>query len=151
MRNWIRAGAYVLLAIIGIFGWRYIVLSEPLRFGANAIPTRQSVGVIIYGYLVTIAGVVLGSAYRELQARRQLGEKQIRSIKKFTRSIFSSIDLWMSFCGSPLVYAILWRSMDGGSIPALTTIALQNGFCCTVIISSLLAPTQQQNGTDTKS
>lgn len=138
-RWWIRLLVFPLLMLVGICGWVYIVRPEPSRFGAGATPEQQTAPVLVYGYVVTFVGVVIGSAYRELQARKQRGLTRIESVGEFVKSVFMSLDFWMSLCGSPLVYALLWRSADGGNVAGLTTIALQNGFCCTVIISSLMA------------
>jgi hypothetical protein len=146
-RHLIKVPLFVFLAVAGIVGWRYLIASEPLRFGANAAPEQQRTGVLIYGYAITLVGVVLGAAYRELQARKQRGETSITSPRDFLGAVFLSLDFWMSLCGSPLVYALIWKSMDGGNVAGLSTIALQNGFCCTVIISSFMAkPTQPAAG-----
>jgi hypothetical protein len=134
-----RSLCYALLAAVGLAGWTFLTRSEPKRFGANAEPVPPSGLLVAYGYGVTLVGVVLGSAYRELQARKARGEVRIANWRKFASPVFRSIDLWMSLCGSPLVYAFLWRSFDGAGMAALTTVALQNGFCCTVIISSLIS------------
>jgi hypothetical protein len=142
-RRWIKIPLFLALAVIGIVGWRYLISSEPLRFGATAVPEQQGTRVLIYGYAVTLAGVVLGSAYRELQARKQRGEMSLTSLRDFVGAVFLSLDFWMSLCGSPLVYALIWKSMDGGNIAGLSTIALQNGFCCTVIISSFMSKPNQ--------
>jgi hypothetical protein len=147
MRAWVKMPLFLLLAIIGIIGWKYLLGSELLRFGANAAPEQPGARVLIYGYIITLAGVVLGSAYRELQTRKQRGETMIRSPRRFLRAVFLSLDFWMSLCGSPLVYALIWKSLEGGNLAGLTTIALQNGFCCTVIIGSLISkPTQTPTG-----
>lgn len=143
MSRWTKIIVYLLLAVIGIVGWRYLIHSEPLRFGANAVPEQQTTGVMLYGYAITLLGVVLGSAYRELQARKQRGETRLTSVQEFAGSVFLALDFWMSLCGSPLVFALIWKSMEGGSVAGLSTIALQNGFCCTVVISSLMAKPQQ--------
>ncbi len=143
MRSWMKIPLFLLLAAIGIIGWRYLLGSELLRFGANAVPEQPGARVLVYGYIVTLVGVVLGSAYRELQARKQRGETSINGFRSFLGSVFLSLDFWMSLCGSPLVYALIWKSMEGGNLAGLTTIALQNGFCCTVIISSLISKPAQ--------
>lgn len=149
MKDWLKALTFCLLAVVGFLGWRYLIHSEPLRFGANAIPEQPGTPVILFGYGITLLGVILGSAYRELQARRQRGLIRLKSFREFLGSVFLSLDFWMSLCGSPLVYALIWKSMDGGNIAGLTTIALQNGFCCTVIISSLMAkPLSPTNSLD---
>jgi len=136
---------YVALACVGFFVWRYLITAQPLRFGANETPETQAVPVVLYGYLVTLAGVILGSAYRELQARKEHGETQIGNVSAFAKSVFLSIDFWTSLCGSPIVYALLWKSLDGGNVAGLTVIALQNGFCCTMVISNFLKRGPEQN------
>ncbi len=141
----IKMFLYVALAVVGFLASRFVITAQPLRFGANAIPETQTVTVVLYGYLVTLAGVVLGSAYRELQARKDRGETQISNVSAFAKSVLLSIDFWTSLCGSPIVYALLWRSLDGGNVAGLTVIALQNGFCCTVVISSFLKRGPEQN------
>jgi hypothetical protein len=95
------------------------------------------IGVIAFGYVITLVGVVLGAIYRELQARRARGEQRIATIPGLFGDVFRSIDFWMSACASPIVYALLWKSFAGGGIAALTIVGLQNGFCCTVILDRL--------------
>jgi hypothetical protein len=129
---------FVALACIGFLVWRYLVTAQPLQFGANETPETQGLGTVLYGYLVTLVGVVLGSAYRELQARKERGETQIANVPSFAKSVLLSIDFWTSLCGSPIVYALLWKSLQGGNMAGLTVIALQNGFCCTMVISTFL-------------
>jgi hypothetical protein len=147
MRGWVKIPLFLLLAIVGIVGWRYLLASELLRFGANAAPEQPGARVMVYGYMITLVGVVLGSAYRELQTRKQRGETRIKSPRSFFSAVFLSLDFWLSLCGSPLVYALIWKSMEGGNLAGLSTIALQNGFCCTVIIGSLISkPTQAPGG-----
>jgi hypothetical protein len=101
----------------------------------------------LYGYLVTLVGVILGSAYRELQAHKERGDPQIRSFSLFAKSVFLSVDFWMRSCRSPIVYALLWKSLDGGNVAGLSVIALQNGFCCTMVVSNFLKRGPEQNPT----
>jgi hypothetical protein len=44
------------------------------------------------------------------------------------------------------VYALLWKSLEGGNQAGLTIMALQNGFCCTMVVGALVkrGPAQQQ-------
>jgi hypothetical protein len=69
---------------------------------------------------------------------RDKGETRITNVPLFFKNVFTSIDLWMGLFGAPIVYALLWKSLEGGSVAGLTVIALQNGFCCTVIIANLM-------------
>lgn len=141
MKNWkvaLRLVAYLALAVAGFLIFKHLATRQPLRFGANEAPATQNIGVVFYGYLVTLVGVLLGSAYRELQARRDRGDTQLKSVSEFAKSVLRSIDFWLSLCGSPIVYALLWKSLEGGSQAGLTIMALQNGFCCTMVVGALL-------------
>ena len=127
-----------LLAFAGFYGARAMLLREPIRFGASAVPETLGHGRLIAGYLITVAGVALGSIYRDLQRRRRAGQTRIGSVPAFLRSVFRSIDFWVGICGSPLLYAFLLKSIEGASDAALSTLALQNGFCCSFVVDSLL-------------
>lgn len=137
--RYVRMIAALLLFIGGVGGWYLLVHREQLTFGFNETPTQPGIGVIAYGYLITLVGVVLGAIYRELQARRARGQQQLETIGGLFRDVFRSVDLWMSACASPIVYALLWKSFAGGGVAALTIVGLQNGFCCTVILDRLTA------------
>jgi hypothetical protein len=139
----LQAAAAVVLLIGGVAVYYWLAGNQPLAFGLNETPKPQSAAVIAYGYAVTIAGVILGSTYRELQAKRARGIQRIDGIGPFVRDVFLSIDFWMSACGSPIVYALLWKSLEGGGTAALTIVALQNGFCCTVMLDRLTRQTTQ--------
>jgi hypothetical protein len=128
----------IALAAAGFAVWMFIVRGQPLAFGANEEPTQQGLPVVLYGYAITVLGVILGATYRELQSRRARGQRHIGSPGAMFRGIFTSIDFWMSLCGSPIVYALLWKSFQAGGIAALTIVALQNGFCCTVILEGVV-------------
>lgn len=140
----VRIVTAALLASIGFVGLYWVAQRGPLVFGLNEAPEPQGLPVIAYGYAMTLIGVILGSTYRELQALRASGVKRITHIRRFFRDVFRSIDFWMSACGSPIVYALLWKSLEGGSVAALTIVALQNGFCCTIIIEKLMNPNGAQ-------
>jgi hypothetical protein len=129
---------FPVLSILGFIIWWRLVQPHELQFGAQAVPVEGNFLIVIYGYLVTLLGVVLGSGYRELQKLRESGATRIENMRAFFKNIFSSVDLWLGLFGSPIVYALLWKSVAGGNISGLTIIALQNGFCCTVIISNFV-------------
>jgi len=133
---------FPLLAIVGFLAWWKLVEPQQLQWGAQSVPVAGNFLIVIYGYLVTLAGVIIGSAYRQLQQLREKGETTIKDIPTFIRSVFYSIDLWTGLLGSPIVYALLWKSIDNGSVSGLTIVALQNGFCCTVIISNFTRANQ---------
>jgi hypothetical protein len=141
----VRIIGFVALAAAGFFIWRWIVMNQPLRFGANETPQTQSLGVIAYGYAVTVAGVLIGSFYRALQAMKEAGTTSIGDPGKFVKTVLLSVDLWLSLFGSPIVYALLWKSLDGGNIAGLTVIALENGFCCTMVVNNFMKKGPEQN------
>lgn len=127
----------VLLAIIcfGISWW--LMVRNPVRFGAVAVTASSGSGRLILGYILTLVGVIVGTAYRELQSRKDKGETILPDFNLFLKSIFLSIDFWLGICGSPLVYALIVQATEGGGMAGLAVMAIQNGFFCTVVISGL--------------
>lgn len=144
----VRVAVGVTLAAIGFVVTYYLISNQPLRFGANEAPQQQGWLIILYGYVVTVVGVLLGAVYRGLQLQRQQGSTSVENPKAFARGILLSIDLWMSLCSSPIVYALIWKSLEGGNAGGLTIIALQNGFCCQTVLSSLLKSGDTQKPRD---
>lgn len=132
---WVVVGVVAAGASLCLAWW--IVVGSPVRFGAVAASESTVVWRLALGYLMTVVGVVMGSGYRNLQARRERGETEIPGLQKFARSVLFSVDFWLGVCGSPLVYALLVRATDGGNMAGLIAIAMENGFFCTVIISGL--------------
>lgn len=135
------------LAAIASAWWSFQLSHTPtIRFGAVAVAESNGALMLAYGYAMTVLGVALGSAYRNLQDRQKRGQKKIAAIGAFLRGVFTSIDFWLGLVASPLVYALLLRSTEGGSVSGLTAIALQNGFCCTVIVSGIMEKGGQEDG-----
>lgn len=93
---------------------------------------------VVYGLAVTLVGVVLGTAYRELQCMKQAGHRRIRGVRQLVTSVVYSIDFWMGLCGSPILFSIIWQSAGQLAVGPLTIIAIQNGFCCTLVLPALL-------------
>lgn|SRR6185295_9559057 len=136
----IRIAGGVFVAAGCLLLYLYIAVSSgPIRFGAAAVAEPFGSGQLIFGYLMTLLGVLLGTAYRSLQRLRDAGIREIPSLRQLSHSVFWSIEFWLGICGSPLVYALLVRSTEGGGLAGLTTIAIQNGFFCTVIVAGLAA------------
>ncbi|HEV8506336.1 MAG TPA: hypothetical protein VGQ53_13085 [Chitinophagaceae bacterium] len=129
---------YPLFAVAGFIIWWKLSETKEIQFGANEVAKQQSFWIVVYGFIITLLGVIIGACYRELQSLKDRGQTHIENLKLFLKNVFTSIDLWMGLFGAPIVYALLWKSLDGGSIAGLTVIALQNGFCCTIIISNLV-------------
>jgi hypothetical protein len=89
-------------------------------------------------FLATIVGVLLGSIYRELKSLQSRGVAKISSLTTFFVDIGRSIDLWIGLAGSPIVYSLVLQSTNGMSLPGLIVVALQNGFCCLVVLNGFI-------------
>ncbi len=124
---------------ISAFGYYYILGTEPMRFGAQEIPEDVDILRLSIGFLVTLLGVFIGVTYGLLQKLKKEGHAQIDSFKAFSLKIFYSTDLWIGFCGAPLVFALLMQSTQGATWPGLIAVALQNGFCCAIIADRFIA------------
>ena len=131
-------GALVGAGACAWLAW-YLVVGTPVRFGAVAVASESGGWRLLYGYAMTIAGVVLGSAYRYLEGLRSAGVREVPGVRALTGAVFRSVEFWLGMCGSPLVYALLLRATDGGSNAGLTAIAIENGFFCTLIVERLAA------------
>lgn len=126
-------------ALIGAIGYFYILGKEPMRFGAQEIPEDVDILRLSIGFIVTLLGVLIGVTYGLLQNLKKEGQAQIKSFKVFGAKIFHSTDLWIGFCGAPLVFALLMQSTQGATWPGLIAVALQNGFCCALIADRFIA------------
>jgi hypothetical protein len=93
---------------------------------------------VAYGYAMTVLGVVLGSAYRALDRMRAAKKTEIADFRAFARDVFRSIDFWMALMASPIVYAALWKTIDGQAWTPLTIFPLENGFACLAVISTII-------------
>jgi hypothetical protein len=98
----------------------------------NGVPVR-----IAAGFLATLVGVVLGAVYRELRRRQSRGATRI-AVGPFFRDMRGSIELWLGLVGSPMVFALLLRSTEGVDLIGLVIMALENGFCCLIILNTLI-------------
>jgi hypothetical protein len=102
----------------------------------------ESSGPIILRYTLAfaaaIAGVIIGSFYRRLREMQARGQKTVGKPSKFVVDTFRSTDMWLGFAGSPILFALLLQSTAGISLPGLLIIALENGFCCLVIINQFV-------------
>ncbi|HYO11972.1 MAG TPA: hypothetical protein VE685_02110 [Thermoanaerobaculia bacterium] len=138
------------LVIAGFSLWLFLIRSEPIRFGAHAVPEEPGLGALVFGYLVTVVGVVLGSFYRELKRRQEQGITSIDNFRAYASSVVRSIDLWMGLFASPLVYALILKTTDGASLSGVTIIGLENGFFCTLVLEAATRRQQQQHQVPTE-
>ncbi len=138
MNRLLFAGFRCFLLVAGISVWIFLAEDAPLRFGAVAAPQEPSVWYMISGYFITVVGVFLGSVFRELHELKKLKKKTLDNPVLFIKNVTLSIDLWMGLCAAPLVYALLLKNLGGGGMAGLFTIALENGFCCTLMASQFI-------------
>jgi len=133
--------AGVLLALIGAIG-TVLLAQRSVIFGlyeGGGLDWMR----IGFGYLATVAGVILGSVYRQL---RQLQDRRVQKVPKgFLGNCLRSIDLWMGLCASPIVFALLMQASAGMNLPGIAIVALENGFCCLLIVNGFVTKTQAAN------
>jgi hypothetical protein len=96
-----------------------------------------TVALAAYGFLVTLIGVALGSAYRRLMQLRREGTQRIAFLTLLGH-VASSVDFQIGLVGSPLVFGLLWQSIGDISVAGLTVIALQNGFASHAILDQII-------------
>lgn len=139
----LRFVIFPLLGLVGAIVW-FRLAPTARAFGLFEKAESEQLLRIVVGYLATVAGVVLGSAYRQLRQLRDSGITEIQSLRAFCARAFRSVDLWMGLCGSPVVFLLLVKASDGVSLPGLVVSALENGFCCLIIINGFVAKTEAQ-------
>lgn len=127
-----------LTIIVGVVGLWLLVPTETSfgLFETNSGGNRILTAVV--GFLITLVGVVLGATYRVLSSMKEgEGRRSIGRFSVFFRRVFHSIDLWMSLAAAPIVYGLILQSILAMSLAGLTIVALQNGFFCLALVSSL--------------
>jgi hypothetical protein len=126
------------LAILGTVAWYALNKIDGNPLGGVATPDGGNAFIVAYGYLMTVLGVLLGSAYRQLEKLRALKQTQIESFSAMASDVARSIDLWMSLMASPIVFALIWKTMDRTSYSSVTIVALENGFACLAVVTAFL-------------
>jgi hypothetical protein len=147
-----RSVTYVLAACalaIGLGAFWYLVPRSP-SFGMFAGDDQVNVGRFVLAFAATIFGVILGSLYRTLRAMQQRGVKVIDEPLVFLSETTRSVDLWLALAGAPIVYALLLQSTSGMALPGMLVVALENGFCCVVIVNSFVAKNEAENASKPK-
>jgi branched-subunit amino acid transport protein AzlD len=142
-------GVAIALAAVGLalwLGYGYFFLLDSTHFLAeNASPVINQVILIVYGYMVLLVGVFLGSVYRQLKA---LTANETVNIASVVRSALASKDFWLGMFASPVVYVVLLQAinLERFTIAAfigVTLVGLQNGFVCNVVADALIAGRQR--------
>ncbi len=128
----------VLAIILGCAGFWYLTPRSP-SFGMFAADEGLNIWRFVLSFSATIAGVALGSAYRQLRALQVSGQRLIEEPRVFVKEMFRSVDMWLGLAGAPIVYALLLQSTGGMTLAGLLVIALENGFCCLVIVNSFVS------------
>jgi hypothetical protein len=138
-----------LLSVGGAVTW-FRLAPTAGAFGLFEGSGDQIVRVTV-GYLATVAGVVLGSLYRQLRQMRDSGVTEISNVREFVSRGLRSVDLWMGLCGSPIVFLLLARSSEGMSLAGMVVVALENGFCCLIIVNGFVGRMEAANKAPTAS
>ena len=90
-----------------------------------------------YGFAMTLLGVFIGAAYRRLIELRSTGEDRAR-LRQVAAAVWGSIDFQIGLVGSPLIFGLLWQSIDDISLAGITVIALQNGFTSHAVLDRVV-------------
>jgi hypothetical protein len=143
MQHLWRFGAAIVALVVGFLLYWYLA---PRSASFGMFEGNSNSGTLRLGlsFGATVAGVILGSVYRQLRELQAQGTRKIENFGVFFGDVFRSTDMWIGLAGSPLVYALLLKSSDGMSLPGLLTVALENGFCCLLIINGFLSKAEQQ-------
>jgi len=82
---------------------------------------------------------------------RDSGITEISDLPQFVSRALRSVDLWMGLCGSPIVFLLLARANEGMSLPGMIVVALENGFCCLIIVNGFVGRMEAENKAATPS
>jgi hypothetical protein len=52
--------------------------------------------------------------------------------------MLKSVDMWLGLAGAPIVYALVLQSTAGMTLPGLLVVALENGFCCLIVLNGFM-------------
>jgi hypothetical protein len=135
------AATAVALAIGFVVFW--YLLPKTTSFGMFGADNDAKIGRVLLSFSATILGVVLGSFYRQLRQLQIAGQTSVKKPRRFISEMFRSIDMWLGLVGSPIVYALLLQSTAGMTLPGLLLVALENGFCCLIIINGFVGKLEE--------
>jgi len=141
MSKVIAFAATAISLLIGFLVFWYLLPKTP-SFGMFGSDNDVKLGRVLLSFSATILGVVLGSFYRQLRQLQTTGQTSIKKPRKFVGEMFRSIDMWLGLVGSPIVYALLLQSTSGMTLPGLLLVALENGFCCLIIINGFISKSE---------
>ena len=133
MRRW-ETALWLVLAVMAAYVW-YWLYSGGATFLGGVASTSLDWTDWLFGYFATLVGVVAGAAYRSLHSTGRT--QRITNFKKLLADIFRSRDLWAGVVASPLVFGMIYRTVDGITLSGLVVVALENGFCCHTVIARI--------------
>jgi hypothetical protein len=128
---------WIAAAVAAAVAWALLFMGSTTWFGAVAQASPTDWGKLVAGYFATVAGVVLGSAYRALRPKTAAAAARIDNFRVVADDIFRSRDLWAGLVASPLVFGLLYRTLDDAALSGLVVLALENGFCCHTVVSNI--------------
>jgi hypothetical protein len=143
MLGYWRFGVAIVAVVLGFVLYLNFV-PRTASFGMQAEADGSGMLRIVLSFAATIAGVVLGSVYRQVRELQARGTPKIDDFGAFFGDVFRSTDMWLGLVGSPLVYALLLKSSDGMGFSGLITVALENGFCCLLIVNGFVGKMEPQ-------
>ena len=137
MRGAIAIGVSALAVALGFAGFWYL-LPKTTAFGMFEAAGEAHASRLLLSFAAVLAGVVLGSVYRQLRKLQLQGAEMIDDVGAFAERMFRSVDMWLALVGSPIVYALLLQSANGMNLPGLLTVGLENGFCCLLLVDQFV-------------
>jgi hypothetical protein len=143
MQGYWRFGVAIIAVVVGFVLYLNFA-PRTASFGMQAEAGGSGMLRLGLSFAATIAGVVLGSVYRQIRELQARGTTRIDDFGAFFGNVFRSTDMWLGLVGSPLVYALLLKASDGMSLAGLITVGLENGFCCLLIINGFVGKMEQQ-------
>jgi hypothetical protein len=137
----IRIALAVIALLVGAVAF-WMLVPRDASFGMFEQQGGPNIARMAFSLVSTIAGVILGSLYRQLRQLQAAGTLIITNFSNFASNLLRSVDLWLGLAGSPIVYALLLQSTNGMSLPGLLLVALENGFCCLLIVNAFVGRTE---------
>jgi hypothetical protein len=126
--------------LLGLTGYWLLAGPSARMFGGLGDPEGAALPLPawVIGYLVTLAGVVLGAGFRRVLRVQTDGKQQV-NVTRLAREVFRSTDLWLGLLGSPLLFALIVKTLAGLDMPGIVAVSLQNGFFCATLVTELVA------------
>jgi|SRR5688572_8660061 len=132
--------AAIIALVVGFLAF-WSLMPRTTAFGMFESEGDVNIARVAFTFGATIAGVVLGSVYRQL---RRLEGPRIEDVPGFLSGVARSVDLWLGLVGAPIVFALLLQSSDGMSTAGLFLVGLENGFCCLIIVNGFIGRTETE-------